>query len=171
MELRTERLRIVPLTLTQFALFLEDLDKLERALGLQLSHTVLDTYTKQAMAGLYQEALAHQESMVWYTNWQIILKMQNISIGSACFMGAPGKSGEVEIGYGIDEAYRNKGYMTEAVKALCQWALRQPKVACVVAETEKDNPASHKVLQNCGMEQYKEADGNLWWRFYPATDS
>lgn len=34
----------------------------------------------------------------------------------------------IEIGYGLKEEYRHYGYMTEAVKAITEWALSQENV-------------------------------------------
>lgn len=164
MPLRTKRLKIVPLNLDQFKLLLKDKDKMEASLGLKPSSEMMDEHTQQAMQGLYKEALKNKKNHLWYTNWQIILKDENVVIGSACFKGQPNENGEVELGYGINESFRNKGYMTEAAKALYQWALELPHVSCVTAETEKTNEASHKVLEKCGLEKFKETDEGYLWR-------
>lgn len=58
---------------------------------------------------------------------------------------------EFEIGYGVDEEYRNQGYCTEAVKTLTGWALSQEGVQCVEAETESSNTASIRVLEKAGF--------------------
>ena len=42
----------------------------------------------------------------------------------------------IEIGYGLKEEYRHHGYMTEAVKAITEWALSQENVKQVKAETD-----------------------------------
>lgn len=86
-------------------------------------------------------------------------------IGELCFKGVTEK-GITEIGYGIAEDYRNCGYATEAVSALTDWALEQPCLMCVMAETEESNVASQKVLSNAGFkltEEYGE-EGPLYAR-------
>ncbi|MBR3153048.1 MAG: GNAT family N-acetyltransferase, partial [Clostridia bacterium] len=55
--------------------------------------------------------------------------------------------GIVEIGYGINEGYENKGYMTEAVRAIVKWASEQPNVNQIEAEAEECNFASLRVLE------------------------
>ena len=164
MELSTERLKIIPLTLHQFKLLLDGIGEMEKELKLSTSNECLDGDTQEAMEGLYQEAVKNREKYIWYTNWQIILKSENKAIGSACFMKCPDENGEVEIGYGINSTYQNNGYMTEAARAICEWAISQLDVSLIIAETEKDNIASHKVLQKCGMEKYKETGEGIWWR-------
>jgi RimJ/RimL family protein N-acetyltransferase len=159
----TERLKVIPLKLDQFKLLLEGTDKMEEALGLNASNEQLDEHTQQAMDGLYQLAVKHKENYVWYTNWQIILKSDNISIGSACFMGYPNEKGEIEIEYGINKNYQNKGYMTEALQAICRWALSQSNVTSVIAESEKHNKPSHRVLQKSHFQKIKETDNSYFW--------
>ena len=57
----------------------------------------------------------------------------------------------MEIGYGIDEQYRCRGYATEAAQAMTAWALAQPGVRRVLAQTEPGNAISRRVLQKCGF--------------------
>ncbi len=163
MIIETERLRIVPLTMEQFYLLLTNAERLDNELGLGTPNNRLDRHTQEAMEGLYARAMNHKENYLWYTNWQIILASENKSIGSACFMGMPNSSNKVEIGYGINKEYENRGYMTEAVKEMCAWALSQPDVKYVIAETDKKNIASHRVLRKCNMTKYKETDKSIWW--------
>ena len=49
------------------------------------------------------------------------------------------------------KAFRGRGFATEAVRALCQWALSRPGVQAVEAETEPGNAASQHVLQKNGF--------------------
>ncbi|MDL2303427.1 hypothetical protein LJC28_03430 [Dysgonomonas sp. OttesenSCG-928-D17] len=86
MEIETLRLRIVPLSVEHFRLFLDETEKMELQMGLTPSREIPDEHTRQAMEDLYAKAIAYPEHYYWYTNWQIILKSENKSIGSACFM-------------------------------------------------------------------------------------
>ncbi len=163
-ELNTSRLSIIPLSLAQFKLLLEGTAKLEINLKLKASNQLLEGHVQQAMQNLYHDALKNPGYYLWYTNWQIVLKSENVSIGSACFKGKADEKGEVEIGYGTDSGYRNRGYMTEAVTAICRWALKQHGVMAVIAETENENIASHRVLEKIGMRKYRESGDCTWWR-------
>lgn len=164
MQLETERLKIIPLNLEQFKILLLGTDKIEILLNLNHSNQILDEHTQEAMQWLYEQAEQHKDNYLFYTNWQIILKSENISIGSACFKGNSDKNGEVEIGYGINESFRCNGYMTEAIKEILKWALNQTDVKSVIAETEKDNAASHKVMIKSGMIKFKETDSTCFWK-------
>ena len=150
--LETPRLKIVPLTHSRLGLLLDGTPKLEEALALDSSGMELDEHTRDAMRYLYDLASGTDKAFPWITNWQIILKERNISIGSACFMNVPNKDGEVEIGYGIHPAFQCRGYMTEALAEICGWASSQQGVTTILAVSEESNAASHKVLRKCGFQ-------------------
>ncbi|MBC8571322.1 GNAT family N-acetyltransferase [Zongyangia hominis] len=164
MQLHTSRLRIQPLTMEEFRLLLEGTAQVEAALGLSPAGRELDPHTKEAMKALYAEAVRNEDNYQWYTNWMIIRNVDNVAVGSACFMGRPDRDGSVELGYGLEESYWGQGYMTEAARALCDWALSQPGVRRVTAETERGNLASQRVLQNCGMQLYRATEEGLFWK-------
>ncbi len=57
-------------------------------------------------------------------------------IGGVGFFGPPDR-GRIEIGYGIVQSRRRRGYATEAVIAMVQFAFTQPDVAEVVADVDQ----------------------------------
>ena len=57
-----------------------------------------------------------------------------------------------EIDYMVLPDYWNRGYATEGVAALCRWALAQPGVTGIEAETAPDNAASQRVLEKLGFQ-------------------
>ena len=119
---------------------------------------------KAAYTEMLDGAVEHPEQWEWYAIWMIELK-DGTHIGELCFKGID-KSGSAEIGYGITEEYQGCGYATEAISALVDWALSQPGVMCVTAETEASNLASRKVLQKTGFIPTGEAgeEGPLYIR-------
>ena len=50
------------------------------------------------------------------------------------------------------EAFSGRGYATESAGAMCRWALAQPGVTAVEAETALDNAASIRVLAKLGFQ-------------------
>lgn len=93
--------------------------------------------------------LTHPEQWEWYAIWMIEL-LDGTHIGELCFKGIS-ENGSAEIGYGIADDYQSCGYATEAVSALTDWALKQPGVICITAETEASNTASQRVLEKAGF--------------------
>jgi [ribosomal protein S5]-alanine N-acetyltransferase len=164
MNILTKRLTILPLSVAQLELLLTDRELLHAQLELEPPKIMFDENTQEAMKWLLEQSHKNPTQYLWTTSWQIIANDINAIVGSACFKGAPDKCGEVEIGYGIDEQYRCKGYMTEAAAAMCQWALKQNGVASVIAETEHFNTASQQVLTHCGMKPYKTSPYGVFWR-------
>lgn len=104
---------------------------------------------KLAYTEMLNGCLSHPDQWEWYAIWMIELK-DSTHIGELCFKGLS-EDGATEIGYGIAEEYQGLGYAAEAVTALADWALKQPCVTKVVAETEASNYASQKVLQKAGF--------------------
>jgi RimJ/RimL family protein N-acetyltransferase len=47
--------------------------------------------------------------------------------------------------------FRNRGYATEAAKALVEWAFEQPGVKRITAHCDQDNVASHRVVEKAGF--------------------
>jgi [ribosomal protein S5]-alanine N-acetyltransferase len=59
---------------------------------------------------------------------------------------------KVGIGYGAARAYWGKGYVTEATRAVIDWAFHQPSIFRVYATTDVENVASQRVLEKAGMQ-------------------
>ncbi len=163
-ELETKRLRLIPLDAENLRLSLDGPQQLGENLGLQVSGAVMDSEMRSAVQQMLAGVLEDSENWLWHTHWQIALKAERRIVGGACFKGPADEHGEVEIGYGIDEAYRGHGYMTEALREMVRWALAQPRVLAVVSETAKSNTASQRVLQRAGFAQHKESSEYVGWR-------
>lgn len=161
---KTERLKLLPLTTDNLSLSLENYGKLQADLGLVVTQTVLDDDMEYAMKVRLRKALEDEENYLWLTNWVIIHSVENKIIGNIMLKGCPNENGEVIVGYGIEEAFRNKGYATEALKGMTKWIFQNPSALCVFGDTEKANCASHKVLQNAGAFKYKENEELIWWK-------
>lgn len=108
-----------------------------------------DEALKAAYREMLQGCLDHPEQWLWYAIWMIERK-DGTHVGDLSFKGLS-DDGSVEIGYGILEEYQGSGYATEAVDKVVNWALNQPGVTRVEAETEPDNKASQRVLEKCGF--------------------
>ncbi len=162
--LETEKLKLILLDIQNLRYSIEDRQKMERNLGVKITDTELEEPVKTAMRTSLKMVLENKKDYLWFTSWEIVLKKENRIIGGLCFKGCPDEKGRVEIGYGMQDEYRCKGYTTEAVKELINWAFTQEKVLSVIAETEKDNLPSHRVLEKVGMEKYEENEKMFWWR-------
>lgn len=75
----------------------------------------------------------------------------SLAVASIGFKAPPDATGTVEIGYAVNASLRGRGYATEMASALSAWALRQPGVRRVTAETLVGNLASARVLEKAGF--------------------
>ena len=108
-----------------------------------------DPELKSAYAEMLEGCLAHPDQWQWYAAWTIS-RSDGLFLDDLCFKGRS-PDGSVEIGYGLSEGYWGQGYATEAVTAAVEWALCQPGVLRVEAETAPENIASQRVLAKCGF--------------------
>jgi RimJ/RimL family protein N-acetyltransferase len=161
--IETDRLYLIPLTANQLKLWIEDIPTLEKELNC--------TYCAEPMEGIFLDIVKEQfeitvedeTNYLYHSFWFLVRKIDRIVVGSADFKGLPNMDGEVEIGYGLGKEFEHNGYMTEAVKAMCQWAMKQGKIKYIIAETDIDGIPSQRILERCGFKQYKQGD-TLWWK-------
>jgi [ribosomal protein S5]-alanine N-acetyltransferase len=92
------------------------------------------------------EAMASCKSF----HWVIARKGDERLLG---MIGARVDGQRWELGYVLARPYWGRGYMTEAVKALAGWALKQPEIYRVWAVCDVDNLASARVMEKVGMER------------------
>ncbi|MCR4924871.1 MAG: GNAT family N-acetyltransferase [Clostridiales bacterium] len=112
---------------------------------------IVEQEENEILKSAYQEmldgCLACPKNYIWYTLWFMQLKnSENEIVGTLSFKGID-DNGIVEIGYGTNDGYENKGYMTEAVTAIAKWASLQENVKQIEAEAEESNIASIRVLE------------------------
>ena len=106
---------------------------------------------KAAYREMLSGFLSHPKARLWYVIW--ILELNDgtgTAVGNLSFKGL-GEDGAVELGYGTNPGYEGRGYMTEAVSAVVQWAEKQPCVRRIEAEAGIGNAASVRVLEKCGF--------------------
>ena len=166
MKLDTERLELVPMTASQLRLWADNLPALEKELSFQYRGEPLEGWFLGIIKKQAEITENNPADYVWHSFWLIMRKADRVVVGSADFKAPPNNAGEVEIGYGLSPEFEHHGYMTETVKAMCQWALKQRSVASVIAETETSNRASQHILKRCGFVEEKCAE-TVWWRLKP----
>lgn len=152
MDLITERLRLVPCSVEMLKSIIDDTIDLTELIGVQVPEGWPAKELKD-VTPYFIKVLSESADMAGRLCWFITEKKQNIIIGSIGFKAKPDKSGVVEIGFGIDPSFKQKGYATEAVKGLIDWAFSQNDIQKVIAECNLDNKASIKVLEKAGMQK------------------
>jgi RimJ/RimL family protein N-acetyltransferase len=90
-------------------------------------------------------ALAHGHAPGWFVT------LEGVVIGDCGIHGDPDESGEVELGYGLAQPYRRRGYGTEVAAGLAGWLLEQNAVQRVVGRAALDNPPGRHTLERAGF--------------------
>ncbi|WPV00019.1 GNAT family N-acetyltransferase [Mucilaginibacter sp. cycad4] len=160
---------MIPLTHAQLLLLKQDRRLLEAALGLNPSAMLIDPLYIKEIDDAFDNfwlpnTLSFPDKYLWYTGWEIVLKSSNTVIGGMGFAGYPNSDGEAEIGYMIDANQHNKGYATEALQLLSQWAFTHEFVKAIIVNTYADNLPSKRILDKCGFSLMREAEGLLTYR-------
>jgi RimJ/RimL family protein N-acetyltransferase len=85
---------------------------------------------------------------------------------------------EIEIAYLISEEFAGRGYTSEAVAAVSQWALKNLGLDYLIAIVETDNIPSQRVVEKSGFRKIdcrmildsgqQEAKPFYYYRLYPA---
>ena len=168
MILKTERLELVPLRPYQLRLWVEDIPNLEKDLKCSYQAEPMEGIFLEIVKGQLEKTEKNPDDYLWHSFWFLIRNSDRVVVGSADFKDIPNTRQEVEIGYGLGNEFEHKGYMTEAVKAMCGWAFSQEGVRRVTAETDKQGTASQRVLIRCGFVRYRQEE-TLWWKCLPGV--
>jgi len=163
--IETQRLHLFPLTLQQLELYCNGNDELETALGLTpfgrtMVPSVQDRVKKITLPDM---KLSKEKDHIFYTFWLAVDKLSRTIVAELGFKGPPVYGSRVEIGYGTMPAMQGKGYMTEAVNGMLQWAAHRPDVKTVQAETKNTNKASIRVVEKNGFTQFDQRGEMIWW--------
>jgi RimJ/RimL family protein N-acetyltransferase len=167
--LDSNRLRLIPLTTQQLQLHASDYEALQQSLGLTPRSMLMEEYFQaefdDALANYWlPETAANASAFQWFTNWLIVHKTDNCVVGGIGVAGLPNDSGETEIGYGLDQAYRGQGIATEALDCLMKWVFQHAFVKALIAHTPVHLFNSQRVLQRAGFDRISEEKGLVLWR-------
>jgi RimJ/RimL family protein N-acetyltransferase len=163
--IETERLILRPLTYEQLIKYAKCDNSLELELNLNATSRTISKELKEALEEtIIPNVEDKSKDYLYATIWTAILKTENKMIGDLCFYGEPNAEGEIEIGYGTYEEFQNKGFMSEMVKGIIDWAKTQVKIKAIIASTEKTNEASFKVLEKNNFLKIGETESLLNWK-------
>jgi RimJ/RimL family protein N-acetyltransferase len=151
--IETARLKLMPATVALARAEIGDRGEFARQLGA----SVPDNWPPETLAEalpLFLGWLEAAPDRVGWFGWYALAAGNGaaspVLVASVGFKGPP-QEGTAEIGYSVLPQFQGRGYATEMVIALVRWALGQPGVARVVADTEWANPASVRVLSKAGF--------------------
>ena len=104
--------------------------------------------------------IAQADALIEYFNmkeprnqnrWVLINKPENKKMGTCGFHFWDRKKNRVEIGFELMKQYNGKGYMTEAVDAIIEFARIKMKVNKIIANVYIDNRKCKRLLEKLGF--------------------
>ncbi len=93
----------------------------------------------------------------------VFSKEENILIGHIAFFKYFGNH-TYEIGWVFHPDFHNKGYASEAARAVLEYAFTKMKIHRIIATCQPENISSFRVMEKIGMR--REGNGNDWWDEY-----
>jgi GNAT superfamily N-acetyltransferase len=164
--IHTRRLKLLALSKVQLGQYIHTPQALEAEFGFPISRDILTKVVRRAIRlKIAKMGQVPEVEHLWYTYWLIIPTDFAFGAGLAGFKGRQDSKRQVEIGYGIDPAHQGRGYMTETIHALLDWAFQDSDCQSVVARNVlKSNRASIRVLEKVGMFPYRDSQDTLSFR-------
>jgi [ribosomal protein S5]-alanine N-acetyltransferase len=160
---RTERLHLIPCTPDLVRVMMET----PRELAPVFHATIPDGWPtpdlKEASSYFLDRLEEDPLAYVWLI-WVILSEADHSVVGDIGFKGKPDAEGTVEIGYSIIPSFRRRGFAVEAAQGLVAWAANTGEVKSIVAECDRDNTGSVRVLEKLRMERTDDTGDPIRWR-------
>ena len=125
-------------------------------------HVLWDAHRSIHQTRAYIRYLLRQYRNAAPGTFAIALRDSGKVIGTIGFMWVQHENRSAEVGYSLSRAYWNRGYMSEALRAVLDFGFTQLNLNRIEAQHECDNPASGHVMKNAGMRH----EGTLRERIY-----
>jgi RimJ/RimL family protein N-acetyltransferase len=93
-----------------------------------------------------------------WSAWYIVQVSPPVLVGSIGLSGRPDGDGTVECGYALVTNFRRKGYATEAMGGLIDWAFSHEEVRSIRAHTYPHLAESIRVLEKNGLSHVGAGD-------------
>lgn len=165
MKLTTGRLELIPATSALIHADLKGRPHLAPLLDARVPDSWPPPLTQITALLWFKEQLKQSPQWAGWFSWYWIRREDRVAIGLGGFKGHPTAARPAEIGYSVLPEFQSKGFATEAVHALTEWAFSHPEVQRVVAEAQSDRPASIRVLEKVGFKQIGANEKNGMLRF------
>lgn len=91
-------------------------------------------------------------------NRWVLINNENIKMGTCGFHLWDRKKNNVEIGFELMQQYNGKGYMTEAIEAIIQYAQIEMKVNKIIAIVFIDNRKCKGLLEKFGFKKVDQEE-------------
>ena len=124
----------------------------------------LGPYTREQTQGVLNKLLGWNQAGV-PSQFAVVFRENNQVLGYCGFLHHPELPDEIEIGYRLDPAHWNRGLITEAARAVRDYAFACLKLPRVISLIHPKNIPSRRVAEKIGMVPEKE----ITFRGFPTT--
>lgn len=155
-SIETKRLGFVPMTKEALEAAIQGEKELGRFLGINIVEGIIEPIHIERVFPIRLDKLrSNPDVSKWYGF--IVEKENKFVIGMMGFKTPPNEKWLIEIGYGIHKQFQGKGFASEMVQGLKEWAFNQQNVKGITATNIlKDNYASIKIVEKMGMVKIQE---------------
>ena len=160
----TNRLILIPFTIKICNDILNNNFETIECLGLKRGKNWPDSDTLETLPKIISN-LSKVFLPTGFESWMIIKKETNEIIGDIGFKGLNKLNNNCDLGYGIIESERRKGYAEEAAKSLINWVLNNDSSITITASTLIDNENSIKLLQKLNFIEIIRDEILIYWKF------
>lgn len=142
----------------------------------EMLRTMMNDEAIEEMMWGYSFPVSEHQQKAWIERlpadnsvFRAIIEADGTAIGTIILSDIDLRNGNAEIHIKLaDSAQRGKGYGTDAVRALVQYAFCELRLHCVYCHVKEDNIASQKMFEKCGFVQEGRLRGRVYrhGRFY-----
>ncbi len=157
MEINTQRLLLKPLNKKELELYIDSRERFEKEKNLKVSGVILNEDCCEELREIISSnpnVWAKSDDFLLHTLWLLIDRESKSIIGHFWFNGKPNTNGEVEMFFSIEKAYRKKGYSTESVSKLIEWAKEHKPFRVLSVEVSDHNNAALASLKRLGFKKF-----------------
>lgn len=158
----TERLELIPLTYNICDAILQHQFNWLVPLNLKKGINWPDDDTMESLPRT-SKLLSKLHFPTGFESWMIVKRDTREIIGDVGFKGYNFIQDSCDLGYGIIEAERKKGYAYEACNALIQWAWQTESLKLITAVTLPSNEGSIRLLKKLNFKIIAQDEEFLYW--------
>ena len=115
-------------------------------------YVLFPTHRSVADAHAWLETVEQSRAAGGTVPWALELKENGTVIGTCGFTSWQPSQAEAEIGYALSRRFWNRGFATEAVRAMVRFGFERAGLQRIVARVAPENAASWRVLEKVGFE-------------------